>query len=218
MRRLPPEVDYQIEDERVDSKAESSCSSESRVSASIPQCTPSSIDETIQQKDTTVEIPVKHRRKKRSNDAPAPIPVKIPKPVGEVGRPGRGGYNLEVALGWQKEKFTRVKVGRASSVKSLILVTQWQCSQNVIKQLVVEDLTCDLPFSKQAMVKIQYIRDEALKKLPMLEDYQDLWVVDDFIRCQLRYQHSILRKEKEKLKLAKGALAKKASGSSQDTL
>jgi hypothetical protein len=34
----------------------------------------------------------------------------IPKPEGEAGRPGRGGYNLEKELGWNKKEFERVKV------------------------------------------------------------------------------------------------------------
>jgi len=34
----------------------------------------------------------------------------IPKPDGEAGRPGRGGYNLEVALGWEHKKYCRIKV------------------------------------------------------------------------------------------------------------
>jgi hypothetical protein len=34
----------------------------------------------------------------------------IPKPDGEAGRPGRGGYNLEEALGWEHRKYCRVKV------------------------------------------------------------------------------------------------------------
>ncbi|KAE9382285.1 hypothetical protein BT96DRAFT_1010960 [Gymnopus androsaceus JB14] len=148
------EADSQTDDEELESKA-GSCSSESApIHRSMPSQTPSR-DEMVQRDSTTV--PAKHRRTKRS--VPAPMPVKIPKPAGEVGRPGRGGYNLEVALGWQKEKFTRVK--------------------NVIKQLVVGDLSCELSFSKQLLVKIQHIRDEAVKKLPMLEDYQDLWVIQE---------------------------------------
>lgn len=35
---------------------------------------------------------------------------KIPKPSGEVGRPGRGGYNLEEQLGWGEDGFKRLKV------------------------------------------------------------------------------------------------------------
>jgi len=34
----------------------------------------------------------------------------IPKPDGEAGRPGQGGYNLEVALGWEHKKYCRIKV------------------------------------------------------------------------------------------------------------
>lgn len=33
----------------------------------------------------------------------------IPKPEGENGRPGRGGYNLEVALGWDSKTFRKLK-------------------------------------------------------------------------------------------------------------
>ncbi len=36
---------------------------------------------------------------------------KLPKPEGEVGRPGRGGYNLQKALKWDSTTFDKVKVG-----------------------------------------------------------------------------------------------------------
>jgi hypothetical protein len=35
---------------------------------------------------------------------------KIRKPVGEVGRPGRGGYNLQVALSWSSKEYKKLKV------------------------------------------------------------------------------------------------------------
>ena len=34
----------------------------------------------------------------------------IPKPAGEAGRPGRGGYNLKEALGWTATDFDQLKV------------------------------------------------------------------------------------------------------------
>lgn len=37
--------------------------------------------------------------------------VLIPKPSGEQGRPGRGGYQLDVALGWRSDEFKKLKVG-----------------------------------------------------------------------------------------------------------
>lgn len=36
--------------------------------------------------------------------------VKIPKPPGEAGRPGRGGYTLEEALDWNSKTFKKLKV------------------------------------------------------------------------------------------------------------
>lgn len=39
----------------------------------------------------------------------API-SRIPKPEGEVGRPRRGGYNLEATLGWHSKEYRHVKV------------------------------------------------------------------------------------------------------------
>jgi hypothetical protein len=35
---------------------------------------------------------------------------KIPKPSGEPGRPGRGGYNLGEAINWDPATFRKLKV------------------------------------------------------------------------------------------------------------
>lgn len=42
-----------------------------------------------------------------------PIEDKIPKPWGEMKRPGRGGYNLEKQLNWNDEVLERFKVNTA---------------------------------------------------------------------------------------------------------
>ena len=34
----------------------------------------------------------------------------IPKPPGEVGRPGRGGYTLNIALDWNPKAFKKLRV------------------------------------------------------------------------------------------------------------
>jgi hypothetical protein len=39
---------------------------------------------------------------------------KIPKPPGEAGRPGRGGYNLQVKLGWHPKDYVKVRVSHLS--------------------------------------------------------------------------------------------------------
>jgi len=35
---------------------------------------------------------------------------KIPKPTGEVGQPGHGGYNLEEQMGWGETGFKKLQV------------------------------------------------------------------------------------------------------------
>jgi hypothetical protein len=44
---------------------------------------------------------------------------KIPKPQGEAGRPGRGGYNLERMLNWEPKSFKLLKV--RNSLFSLVV-------------------------------------------------------------------------------------------------
>ncbi|KAJ3806576.1 hypothetical protein F5876DRAFT_80554 [Lentinula aff. lateritia] len=91
----------------------------------------------------------------------------IPKPPGEVGRPGRGGYNLKKILGWPKEDYDNVK----EFVKTL-----------------VNSLDCTIPFTEQSFDDLSSIRQQAIKKFDFLNKYQKHWVVDDFIRCRLKYQ------------------------------
>lgn len=45
-----------------------------------------------------------------NDDCVVPPKGCIPKPTGEAGRPGRGGYNLEAVLGWKPDVFSRLKV------------------------------------------------------------------------------------------------------------
>jgi hypothetical protein len=48
-------------------------------------------------------------------DIDADVDALIQKPEGEAGRPGRGGYNLEVAVGWSAKEYNELKVGPSSS-------------------------------------------------------------------------------------------------------
>jgi len=45
----------------------------------------------------------------------------IPKPVGENERPNRGGYNLELALNWDKQRFSDMKVRKNSFFSPQVL-------------------------------------------------------------------------------------------------
>ncbi|KAJ3816611.1 hypothetical protein F5880DRAFT_1512507 [Lentinula raphanica] len=112
---------------------------------------------------------------------------RIPKPDGEAGRPGRGGYSLQVTLKWPVKK--------------------WKTVQGFIRARVLETLDCSLPFSDQSLLRLQAIRDQATTKFPFLNDYENLWVVDDMIRSRLKYEKSAL-KRKTDAKLADEARAK----------
>ena len=46
--------------------------------------------------------------------------MKIPKPPGEAGRPGRGGYTLERTLNWTPARMTLFKVSSMSQVLSRV--------------------------------------------------------------------------------------------------
>lgn len=48
------------------------------------------------------------------NVVPESLTTKIPKPPGEAGRPGSGGFNLEETLGWPKEYFNKIQVRHKS--------------------------------------------------------------------------------------------------------
>ncbi|KAJ3871626.1 hypothetical protein F5051DRAFT_312687, partial [Lentinula edodes] len=93
---------------------------------------------------------------------------KIPKPRGEVSRPGRGGYNLRVELKWSTDRFDKVKA--------------------YIDKLVQAHLDCTEPLTKQLASKVEEVRSMAVKKFRFLDDYRDHWAVDDFIRCHLKYR------------------------------
>ena len=46
---------------------------------------------------------------------------KIPKPEGEPGRPGRGGYNLERAVNWPAKDYKRLKVCTETLFSDILL-------------------------------------------------------------------------------------------------
>lgn len=51
---------------------------------------------------------------------PVATPSKqIPKPIGEAGRPGSGGYNLEDTLHWPKPRFSNLQVSHVYFVHSV---------------------------------------------------------------------------------------------------
>ncbi|KAJ3751643.1 hypothetical protein EV360DRAFT_89526 [Lentinula raphanica] len=107
---------------------------------------------------------------------------KIPKPLGEAGRPGRGGYNLRDALNWPEERYGKVK--------------------RYINGIVQDKLECTLPYTEQPLLALKQVRDLATAKYPFLTQYRDNWPIDDFIRSQLKYRKAALQKEAVETELA----------------
>ncbi|THU96431.1 hypothetical protein K435DRAFT_797322 [Dendrothele bispora CBS 962.96] len=110
----------------------------------------------------------------------------IPKPDGENGRPGRGGYALKDVLGWDQ--------------------TDYKKAQDFVKELVATILGGDthIPFQSQPPQKLEVVRDKMLKQFPQLADYEDNWATDDFIRAALKYRQTCLKKHKLELQAAQG--------------
>ncbi|KAJ3794266.1 hypothetical protein GGU11DRAFT_845698 [Lentinula aff. detonsa] len=109
----------------------------------------------------------------------------IPKPDGEAGRPGRGGYNLQATLKWPVKK--------------------WR--SGFIRTSVLETLDCSLSLSDQPLLCVQAVRDQATTKFPFLNDYENVWVVDDMIHSRLKYEKTALKRKRDS-RLADEARAK----------
>ncbi|THU94034.1 hypothetical protein K435DRAFT_860943 [Dendrothele bispora CBS 962.96] len=98
----------------------------------------------------------------------------VPKPQGEMGRPNRGGYNLQAALNWDDEKYSEVK--------------------KYINSLVVQHLDCEIPFTHQPLQDLQIVRSQAKKRYPELRRYINQWATDDFIRSKIKIKKIALNK------------------------
>ncbi|KAK7448097.1 hypothetical protein VKT23_013855 [Stygiomarasmius scandens] len=118
--------------------------------------------------------------------APQISAASIPKPDGENGRPGRGGYSLKRVLNWNGKEYKRAQ----AFVKKTIEIK------------LVE--TIHLPFTVQPSTMLDIVRNEILQEFPSLRIYEDNWATDDFIRAALKYIHSRLKYNKLKVQAAQG--------------
>ncbi|KAG1846394.1 hypothetical protein DFJ58DRAFT_843473 [Suillus subalutaceus] len=100
---------------------------------------------------------------------------KIPKPEGEMGRPGRGGYNLERALNWDTNHFKKLREYVHRSINN----------------------HCDTSKSRtnQTPAALSSVEREAVAHFPELHDYMGCWPVEDLIQMQLQ---NISTKERQK--------------------
>lgn len=77
----------------------------------------------------------------------------IPKPDGEAGRPGRGGYNLEKILGWQKKDFQLVKVLDVVIYFRIMFIF----FQTFVKSLIEKHLDETKSYSNQSLESINVV-------------------------------------------------------------
>ncbi|KAI0338943.1 hypothetical protein BDW22DRAFT_1432153 [Trametopsis cervina] len=108
---------------------------------------------------------------------------KIAKPAGEPGRPGRGGYNLEAALGWGEKAYNQFKTK--------------------VDRLIKTHLDQGLSYAKQDQKSVRYLINEAVNLMPELNKYEDHWPLTDLLKLRLKYFASRKAKKPKKAKPAK---------------
>ncbi|KAL1684552.1 hypothetical protein GGG16DRAFT_68093 [Schizophyllum commune] len=121
------------------------------------------------------------------------------KPNGECGKPGKGGYNLQDALGWPAHKYNNVRVGRSSFI--MIWPTDI-VRQKEMNKLVDRILDGTKSLTKQEPARIAMLELEAIKTFPEFDtDYEERWPVRDFAGNRLHYlqNHAMRRLQKQAL-------------------
>ncbi|KAG2125767.1 hypothetical protein DEU56DRAFT_916383 [Suillus clintonianus] len=100
---------------------------------------------------------------------------KIPKPAGEPGRPGRGGYTLREALDWNPKAYAKFKRSMHSLIDNHLDTTK--CA------------------SGQSPALLEVVRGKALDNFPDLDNYNNLWPVNDLIMTRLKYTSGRARRK-----------------------
>ncbi|KAI6160494.1 hypothetical protein EDD17DRAFT_1760883 [Pisolithus thermaeus] len=94
---------------------------------------------------------------------------KIPKPSGEAGQPGHGGYNLEDQLGWGEDGFKNLKFVNKAIKKHLDTT---KCRSQQDRQAL--DIVCNL----------------VTAKFPDMDSFENCWPILDLIQMHLKYLSS----------------------------
>ncbi|KJA15065.1 hypothetical protein HYPSUDRAFT_59024 [Hypholoma sublateritium FD-334 SS-4] len=124
----------------------------------------------------------------------------IPKPEGEAGRPKRGGYNLQTALGWPTNEYLRFKLFIKKAVEDHLEPSKTFSDQSLESLYTVQALPSNV-------ILVEGLHSlQAAETFPVLADYVDWWPATDFIRVELHYTRS---RAKDKSKTEDAALGKK---------
>ncbi|KAI6111069.1 hypothetical protein F5141DRAFT_1063452 [Pisolithus sp. B1] len=132
-------------------------------------------------KSVTIELPSSDSEHSEGSPAPSESSLsslesklggsdKIPKPSGEVGRPGRGGYNLEDQLGWGEDGFKNLKRFVNKAIKKHLDTTKCRSQQD--RQAL--DTVCNL----------------VTAEFPDMDSFENCWPVLDLIQMRLKYLSS----------------------------
>ncbi|KAI6010355.1 hypothetical protein EDC04DRAFT_2905949 [Pisolithus marmoratus] len=100
---------------------------------------------------------------------------KIPKPLGEPGCPGRGGYTLETALDWNGKTYAKFKKCMHWLIDDHLDMTKCASAQN------------------PALLKV--VCEKATDAFPNLENYSNCWPATDMIMMRLKYTSSHARQQ-----------------------
>ncbi|KAF8877572.1 hypothetical protein CPB84DRAFT_1661512, partial [Gymnopilus junonius] len=93
----------------------------------------------------------------------------IPKPKGEAGHPGSGGYSLQEVLAWSEKTYETVVV----STCLIMHLAKKKC------------LDLSKSYSKQDKKLVKEICEEVRKEYHILDNYKNYWPVHDMLKLHL---------------------------------
>ncbi|KAM6491150.1 hypothetical protein JOM56_013389 [Amanita muscaria] len=97
------------------------------------------------------------------------------RPKGPLSKPKAGGYSLKETLGWSNDAYRNV--------------------QTTLQRLCAKHFDTRYLFSSQRLDALQRYRDEAALSFPILQEYEELWPVDDFATMYLKNTSAEFRKK-----------------------
>ncbi|KAG2343150.1 hypothetical protein BDR05DRAFT_948537 [Suillus weaverae] len=109
----------------------------------------------------------------------------IPKPPGEPGCPGRGGYTLNEALDWNPRAYAKFK------------------HQKFMQNLIEEHLDMTKCTSSKDHALLRVVCDKAVDAFLDLENYEGFWLLNDMIMMCLKYTSGHARQRKARMVVGK---------------
>ncbi|PPQ84074.1 hypothetical protein CVT24_002418 [Panaeolus cyanescens] len=123
----------------------------------------------------------------------------IPKPAGEPGRPGSGGYNIKAVL---------EKLGTQSRIDEFTACTKSRAT------LYLDD---SLSYKNQDKVAINRVVSDVRQKFPELAMFADDWPVHDILKGHCKYRSSRVRQASSRPQRKKRRVIADQSNSDDDS-